>query len=1413
MGWAIYRGFELIRKGDDDTRLVIDYSADVPVERPYTEEENTIADAQALAIDAYEEHMRKRKEAFENAIQVPILFEDVEERITETNTILEENQQKVEANIQAITQLRDTTLPALEATLTQARDEAAAAKATADSAVVSSINEYTRTDTIEEVPTDDNTWSTETPEYLVGYHYWMRTILTRGDGSTTKTSPVLVSSPGTTGEHGIGIQSMDVYYYRSLSSEELVGGAWTTTAPAWISGQFVWEKIVTTFTDGMTSESDPINITGAFGSDGDDGVGIVDIQEQYYLSTSSSQLTGGSWSNDVPAWVDGRFYWTLSVITYTDNTTHTTTPKMVSGGKGADGSPGLSVVSITPLYRQLPVGSTKPQKPSGTGTPSGWSTTEPDYAPSTELYRTEQVLYSNDTASYTDVTLVSSYTAVVTLKTALDNNEVAVANLRDNTIPALNSQLNQSIDTLAALQSKLLTVSTNYPPSSTEDYPSNAQWIRVDSNNSRIGFWIIQGNNWVPSTFSPTVIPALDAGIITSGTISTARLNTTELAAAIATIIELNADRITTGTIDTGRLRAEEVAAAIATFLELDVGNLVAGTADIDEAVVQKLFTDMFATRQLSAEQVTISAYNLFPDPWFKTGKWTGAGISIVEDLGVPGKNTLKMTLGTASVASYYGDVDNQVVVLEADSEYKLRLKVYQTGASTPVNVAFVYRYRTSAGSLRTQLVNLPEPGVINTWREVTVDFKTPVDLYTHAVVGFTSVTPFEAGKALQIADVKMTKQVDTSMIVDGGILARHIVASEDLWAKVIGAHKITSAEIAAGAINAEHVVVGGLRPENFAFGIDEMIPNPNFSNADLIAKDLFALEGAGIQYNATAPRPSGSVRRLAFLASAAPYDYNTSSGTRARLTDYVPAKRGDMFYLEATLVRNSTSSSATRWAIRAEFFDASKAYVGHVDVETPPQSELLTLYPILNTEFKISGMIEAPANTSFVRIVFVKTEVGIGTTAVLYVSARRAMAGTNSLGARSILSPEGLQIYAVGSEIGADPDIDLTSTQQGLLMRDESQEPTIQLTRAGSVYARRFEVDGFLEYNGKDLEQILWNLPRGLIKRAEAPTGDITNITTELGIIETGTIWLEGGRMYKVRVEFGWTWVGAASEAQSRVRYTSSATGTPANPTINSTVLTNAYQFQGPHIQYRDDHASYEATFFVPTGSSEYRRLLATVNRNGGTGTIRMTSNANGARRMRMFVYDLGPTWRDGDPVYEWTVLANDGGGTTVPPKSRRTLTINSIGAATWTAAGVKSTYHLYVNSPTQGRWNTTDYRGAYYFSDSDLTPVRGVAAGDIESVSIYLTNVQTGDGTAHAYAYASTAANNTDPNVGWVNAHNGDGPVYGSGGTGAAWRALPANSRWGNDLRTVMLKADGSTNNYGRWGSSAQLQIVYWK
>lgn len=140
------------------------------------------------------------------------------------------------------------------------------------------------------------------------------------------------------------IETVDVEYYLSTSSTSLSGGSWSTTAPTWTNGKYMWMRTKITDGAGNVTYSPDENgtcITGATGATGSSGKGIASIAEEYYQSTSATTLSGGSWSTTPPIWVDGKYIWTRSVITYTDNTVKRTEGICATGQKGDTGPQGV----------------------------------------------------------------------------------------------------------------------------------------------------------------------------------------------------------------------------------------------------------------------------------------------------------------------------------------------------------------------------------------------------------------------------------------------------------------------------------------------------------------------------------------------------------------------------------------------------------------------------------------------------------------------------------------------------------------------------------------------------------------------------------------------------------------------------------------------------------------------------------------------------------------------------------------------------------------------------------------------------------------------------------------------------------------------------------------------------------------
>lgn len=154
---------------------------------------------------------------------------------------------------------------------------------------------------------------------------------------------------GRDGIDGIGVASITEQYYLSTSATALSGGSWSGTVPTWVDGRFMWTRSVITYTNGNTANTNPKCVTGAKGStgsagspgaNGKDGISITKVDVMYYQSTSSTALSGGSWVTTAPTWVDGRFFWEKTVVTYSDGTTDESTPVCITGQRGLTGATG-----------------------------------------------------------------------------------------------------------------------------------------------------------------------------------------------------------------------------------------------------------------------------------------------------------------------------------------------------------------------------------------------------------------------------------------------------------------------------------------------------------------------------------------------------------------------------------------------------------------------------------------------------------------------------------------------------------------------------------------------------------------------------------------------------------------------------------------------------------------------------------------------------------------------------------------------------------------------------------------------------------------------------------------------------------------------------------------------------------------
>ncbi len=72
---------------------------------------------------------------------------------------------------------------------------------------------------------------------------------------------------------------------------------------------------------GATGPQGPQGDKGATGPTGPQGVSVTATTVEYYLSTSETELSGGTWQSTAPAITDGKYLWSRTKITYSNGQT------------------------------------------------------------------------------------------------------------------------------------------------------------------------------------------------------------------------------------------------------------------------------------------------------------------------------------------------------------------------------------------------------------------------------------------------------------------------------------------------------------------------------------------------------------------------------------------------------------------------------------------------------------------------------------------------------------------------------------------------------------------------------------------------------------------------------------------------------------------------------------------------------------------------------------------------------------------------------------------------------------------------------------------------------------------------------------------------------------------------------------
>ena len=289
------------------------------------------------------------------------------------------------------------------------------------------------------------------------------------------------------------VNKVQVQYALGDTSTTPPTAGWSETAPEWQTGKYMWQKTVTTYSDGSTKESKATCIQGAKGEtgasgtdgkngtngkDGKDGVdgkdgekgdtgatgkGIKSIQDQYYLSTSNTTQTGGAWKNTQDAWESGKYIWTRSHITWSDDTTTDTTPILAESLNTANENAVLAQEKTA--EQKIEIDSIK-QTVSQTQTTVANNYTEikqkfGDYAPKSDVITLQNSVEKIQTDTYTKTEINTkltdgSVTKVTTTSGTFDENGLTIEKTNAKTKGNFNEKGMKVVDATGSSEEILL---------------------------------------------------------------------------------------------------------------------------------------------------------------------------------------------------------------------------------------------------------------------------------------------------------------------------------------------------------------------------------------------------------------------------------------------------------------------------------------------------------------------------------------------------------------------------------------------------------------------------------------------------------------------------------------------------------------------------------------------------------------------------------------------------------------------------------------------------------------------------------------------------------------------------------------------------------------------------------------------
>lgn len=247
--------------------------------------------------------------------------------------------------------------------------------------------------------TQPTEWQSTIPTVADGKYLWTRTVIDYTDPAKADTVTYTYAKQGTTGAQGNPGASVTVsliQYQSGTSATTAPTGTWSSAVVSVADGNYLWTK--TTFSDGK--------VAYGVAKQGASGRGVSNIAEYYLATTASSGVATSTtgWTTTIQT-IDAtkKYLWNYELITYTDNTTSTTTPVII-GVFGNTGNAGKGIKSVTEYYLATTLSSDV------TTSTTGWTTTMQTLTDTNKyLWNYELITYTDNTTTTINPIIIGVY--------------------------------------------------------------------------------------------------------------------------------------------------------------------------------------------------------------------------------------------------------------------------------------------------------------------------------------------------------------------------------------------------------------------------------------------------------------------------------------------------------------------------------------------------------------------------------------------------------------------------------------------------------------------------------------------------------------------------------------------------------------------------------------------------------------------------------------------------------------------------------------------------------------------------------------------------------------------------------------------------------------------------------------------